>query len=92
MKVIDPTGAGAGAGAADGICFSGLWGLNRLDCGRQFVAFVVSVLFLSPDAARLRTNATLWVGSAAIVGGSCAFSACSSGAAPASAAAAKKKA
>eukprot|EP01043_Picozoa_sp_COSAG02_P005496 COSAG02_NODE_149_length_33622_cov_118.075948_5_plen_141_part_00 len=43
---------------------------------QKFVAFVVSVLFLSPDAARLRSSAMLWLGAAAIVGGSCAFSSC----------------
>lgn len=44
---------------------------------QKFVAFVVSVLFLSPDAAQLRTSAMLWLGAAAIVVGSCIFSSCS---------------
>ena len=44
---------------------------------QKFVAFCVSVLFLSPDAARLRTSFTLWLGAAAIVTGSAVFSSCS---------------
>ena len=43
---------------------------------QKFCAFVVSLLFLSPDAERLRRSVPLWLGAAAIVSGSCAFSAC----------------
>lgn len=45
---------------------------------QKFVAFVASVLFLSPDAARLRTSVMLWAGAAAIVGGGALFSFCGS--------------
>ena len=56
----------------------------RLTCWRwgrtlqKFVAFVASVLFLSPDAARLRASVTLWLGAAAVLLGSGAFSTYSS--------------